>query len=585
VRAEQQSAPFVSSPGAAWRLGLVALVALAVAWGVTVQEPGANQNAHLALVTALADGTPRIDRYHEWTVDKAFVDGHFYTAKAPGLALLTEPFYRGLDRAGLVVEGPPPGTRWPRAQLEMPRAAVWQAGLIGATLPALLLLLMVRSTAERFAPGHGTIAAVCVGAGSLVGVFATMFFAHALSATLGFAAFALLVRERYVRADLRLVACAGAIAALGVVVEHPVGIVAVALGLYAAARPGSLRRAAAYLGGLAVGTAPLFAFNAWAFGTPLTMSYENAVVEPGVSGHDVVGANASGFFGVELPSLRVATELLASGTGLLVATPLWAFACLGLLVLWRDGHRAEALLVGVVAAAFLAFNASYYLPFGGGSPGPRFLVAMLPFLAVPLAAAWRARPLAGLVLALVSIAITTASLAAVPLTTVEDPDIWFRRLAGGEQVTHTVLWWLWPDSGVWQVLPVLLLVVVAVLLAFLVTPRPRLSGRDLALAAAVLVAWRVAYVAGPILLEVDRADGGSAGLAAAVGLLAAAVAIAALVARGSRVILLPAVAIGLLMWPDLAAHPAEALALVCGTLAAVAAIVVARRRKAAWAAR
>jgi hypothetical protein len=32
------------------------------------------------------------------------------------------------------------------------------------------------------------------------------------------------------------------------------------------------------------------------------------------------------------------------------------------------------------------YNAAYYLPFGGGSPGPRFLVPILPFLGLPLAA-------------------------------------------------------------------------------------------------------------------------------------------------------------------------------------------------------
>ena len=36
--------------------------------------------------------------------------------------------------------------------------------------------------------------------------------------------------------------------------------------------------------------------------------------------------------------------------------------------------------VGGLGLAYLLYNSGYWLPFGGGTPGPRFLVVTLPFL-------------------------------------------------------------------------------------------------------------------------------------------------------------------------------------------------------------
>ncbi len=475
------------------RLGVAAVVALALAWVPVMQLPGANQNAHLALVKSLADGTPRIDRYRNETADTAYIGGHYYTAKAPGLALATLPWYVGLEALHLDVPNPAAATPWPNAMYAMPRSAVWEVGLFGALLPAFVLLLLVRSVADRLVPGYGTAAAVTVGAGSLLGVFATFFFAHALSACLGFAAFALLAHERYGSCeapDTMLLAWAGVFAGLAVVVEFPVAIVAAAAGLYAIARPRRLERALAYGAGVAVGLVPLLVFDTWAFGAPWKLSYTNAVSEPGTSGHDVVGANAKGFFGVTSPHLHAGLELLFSGTGLLVLTPVWALAVFGLVALWRAGSRAEAGLVAGIAAGFLLYNAAYWLPFGGFFAGPRFLVPLLPFLAVPVAAAWRALPLTTLALALASVVVTTVSLLAEPLVKAGGAGTWFHRLERG-YVTQTLFRWQLGIGGFPGAIPVVLLIAAAVGLALFLTPRPRVGLRDALLACAALAAWRV----------------------------------------------------------------------------------------------
>ena len=37
----------------------------------------------------------------------------------------------------------------------------------------------------------------------------------------------------------------------------------------------------------------------------------------------------------------------------------------GLWFLYREGHRGEAAMAGAVVLSYLAYNASYYLPYGG----------------------------------------------------------------------------------------------------------------------------------------------------------------------------------------------------------------------------
>src|SRR4051812_29660641 len=76
------------------------LLTVAMAW--PVQDPGGwTQNAHYALVRSLAAGTPHVDRYRAETGDLSYRSGHYYAAKAPGVAFLTLPVYAALHSTGL----------------------------------------------------------------------------------------------------------------------------------------------------------------------------------------------------------------------------------------------------------------------------------------------------------------------------------------------------------------------------------------------------------------------------------------------------------------------------------------------------
>src|SRR5438552_10052169 len=133
---------------------------------------------------------------------------------------------------------------------------IWVLGLLGATVPAVLLLVLARKVADRFEAGTGVAVAVVLGAATLMLAFASMLFVDVLSALLGFAAFTLLLGERAVRPRGLVVFGAGVIAGLAVTVEYPLIIVAGLVGLYALARRPRLRRASDYSFGVAVGVTP-----------------------------------------------------------------------------------------------------------------------------------------------------------------------------------------------------------------------------------------------------------------------------------------------------------------------------------------
>ena len=137
-----------------------------------------------------------------------------------------------------------------------------------------------------------------------------------------------------------MVAAAGLLAGLAVTFEFQTGLVGVVLLGYALSRRTDwFRRAAAYGAGAVAGALPMLAFNYWAFGNPLKLAYGYAVAFPGASGHDVLGLNSHGFFGITAPRFDSALSLMLAGRGLLVLTPIIVMAVIGVFMMRRQAPR------------------------------------------------------------------------------------------------------------------------------------------------------------------------------------------------------------------------------------------------------
>jgi hypothetical protein len=474
------------------RLALVAVLLVGVAYATMIQSFSWNQTSHYDLIRSLNVEKTNIDQFQENTGDKVFYKGHWYSARAPGLALFSLPFYDTLK--GLDAE------KWTRSSeaLRGEDEMVYLIGLWGNVLPGLLLLALVWRIAERFEPGFGAAAAVVLGLGTMVLPLSTLLFSHVFTAFLGFGAFALMLRERDGPPAPSLLALAGLAMGYAVGSEYPVFFVAAVLGLYLLSRRdtltprGVLTRAGAYVGGGIVGIVPLLLYNHYAFHSWTHLAYSD------------VPRQQHGFFGIDLPSLKVLVTLLLDSRGLLTISPVLIMGALGTGILYRRGKRAEALTILGVCVCYVGYNSGYYLPFGGGFMGPRFLTTMLPFLAFPIAIAFKRYP--GPTIALAAVSVTTTVIATIthPLVGYENETVVWTRFLGQGFFQATIASAFGAGRGWGGIWPFLLAAGGGVVLAGFATSRVRLSAAALGAGALALLAWGLFAAIAPTALGIDH---------------------------------------------------------------------------------
>jgi hypothetical protein len=153
---------------------------------------------------------------------------------------------------------------------------------------------------------------------------------------------------------------------------------------------------------------------------------------------------------------------------------------------------------------YLGYNSGYYLPFGGGAPGPRFLITTLPFLGFPIALALRRFPGPTIALAGVSVATTTIAALTHPLVGYETETVVWTRLLGHGSFQPTIASAFGLGRSWGAVWPFVLLAGAALVLAARSLPRLSLSGRELGAGALALLGWALFAALAPTALGIDH---------------------------------------------------------------------------------
>lgn len=353
------------------RLILPALLVVAGV-GVLMYPLNAHSAPRYALTGAIWDDQSLAIDGYPLGVDKAVVEGQTFSDKAPGQPLWALPAY-GLYRT---LGGEP--ARTPQAAGNL---GLWLVTLWSATLPAAALVSLMVFVSREVNERSAVMAGLFTWGGTLLLPFSAALFGHILAALLLFASFLALRKGR----GSAWPVVAGVLASFAAVTEYTasLGVAVLTTWLLAAQRPKVLRFVAGSLSPVVV----LGLYNLVAFGSPFTLSYQlNAFHGIADSARPLLHMFAS-------PSAENVAELFFAPRGFLLATPIVLLGLWGLFRLVRSGVAKDLGSVGMAMfVVFAAIPVFWANPWGGDSPGARYMIPALAFLAPGVAGAWREFP-------------------------------------------------------------------------------------------------------------------------------------------------------------------------------------------------
>lgn len=337
--------------------------------------PGGAANAlsRMATMRAMAHGTFAIDPWVPWLMNPdtphavrgedwaRTPDGHYYSNKAPGSAFIGFPLFAPLDRGG---DAPP------AAWLHRVLAAATQ--MLPYLVVVALALTLLPAAAFAGAAFHFTALAMLLG--NTAALYMGCFFGHALTAWLVLAVAIALARGRP-----SLVGLAYGFALL---TDYSVGMLLPGLVVALAVRHGrSLLWIVPFaLGGVVPGALWIW-YHTAAFGGPFAIA--NRFQNPMFQDTQASGTSLWGIFDLSLRGEVVGELLAGARRGLLVTQPWMPVAVVAAVGLVVRGERRPLALFGVLGfAALFVMNACFGAWHGGWCPGPRYMSAIFPTLAL-----------------------------------------------------------------------------------------------------------------------------------------------------------------------------------------------------------
>jgi hypothetical protein len=355
-------------------------------------SPNSNVESRMGLVFSLLQrGSLRIDQFAPFTLDKAVVDGKYYSDKAPGQAMVALPFVGAammlVRAAGYPITPMAAGQFTQFYHLALWIAVAFTSALFTAAAAACVYLLARHLGASRRAAQFASLGfGFCTPA---LG-WGTMFFGHAMAGgclLLGFASVVFGTSKQAAEQSRWIYGVGtGVFLGLAILTEFTAtipGLIVATAGLTRLRYVPPARRlplvAGAVLGALPFAVV-LGLYNLEAFGSAIHLGYSSVVGYPGMK---------EGWFGVSAPSLWVLLLLLiGTDRGLLWLAPWLLYTPLAWFRALRAWPRGIALAVMGIPACYLLINAGYHYWDGGFSTGPRHLVPALPFVCLSFAPLW-----------------------------------------------------------------------------------------------------------------------------------------------------------------------------------------------------
>ncbi len=353
------------------------------------------------LHAVVEDGTLAIDRHRTNTCDLAFREGHYYSDKAPGTVTLALPFFaatvRVLAAVGVPLDSP---AGW--------LASSWVTCVATQGMALALGGVALWSWLRRRVEARAAMVTVLVlTLGGMPLYYATALWSHTV--VVGLLSVAVWSVDLLGTAPgNRRMGLAGVCVGLALASEYTAGLVAAGLVLHLAVRrgPGLLW----FLVGAGVPLLLVPAYSWATIGTPFDLPYSFQARFPEMR---------EGLFAIKWPRLDIAGMLLFSPErGLFFWSPFL------LLAVAREAElrgKGWWLCIGLPLLQLVVISGRGWDWQAGPSIGPRYLAPMLPLLALPCAMGVTALPRLAGALGVLSVVLTTVTIAVGSILRAETP--------------------------------------------------------------------------------------------------------------------------------------------------------------------
>lgn len=379
------------------RVSVAIFVLVFVTYGYFYGGGGWHQNTNMDLTRALVEQRSlAIDAYAANTGDVAHGEGGLtYSNKPPGVPLLGVPVYAVLHAVD-AARGKNPDDPFVLL-LNAWFVSLAVCATAGAALASAVYLYLRREADAP--PARAAAIALLLAFGTYLFAYSTVYFMHVPNALFLFLAFAQAPRRPLL---------AGAFGGAAILCNY-LCVPAVAIIALLAGRRGLIR--------FALGAAPflvvLMGYQAAAFGSPFRSSIET---------ENETFREEGALFGVlRVPSFRVLWEILVGRyRGLFYLSPVLIAAIVGSVMMVRRRILLRPLaIIGALVAFHLLFNMSFNGWYGGNGVGPRYILPIVPLLALPMLFAFDRLRAVWTALAAVSIAVNFIVAAVNPMVSEE----------------------------------------------------------------------------------------------------------------------------------------------------------------------
>lgn len=318
---------------------------------------GSSTSRAIAVVSFAESRSLQVDKYQEKSVDKIFVNGHYYSDKAPLSIFLVIPFFELINLFGIQPEN-------------MERTAYILGDILCGSIPFTLIILISflfirKETDSKISP---VLLSMLPFYGSFVFIYSGTYYGHLLSALF------LLIAYIFIRFSKRFF-IAGILCGLSFATEFPTAIVCAAWAVQICLNEKSIRPAFKFALGIVPSLVFIGAYNYFLTGSAFVSSYKYHAMEQIHTNYGFTFPKAEALWGLVISPYR----------GILFYTP---FLILFLYEIFKSStgtsfkENARAFFsnyLTLISLASILFIAGYFEWWGGWCYGPRliFFIAVL----------------------------------------------------------------------------------------------------------------------------------------------------------------------------------------------------------------